>query len=127
MRVAGEENCHQREVLLAEASSDGNVSLWKIVPFEQDGQVKLTGTGIGKAVTHVKASRVTPLAEAIECRNGGAAYLGADRHDLRLHFFEKAIEDDLGILDRRILRRLRIFGQRDKLKANRSKGAETWA
>ena len=25
------------------------------------------------------------------------------------------------------LRRLRIFGQRDKLKANRSKGAKTWA
>src|SRR6516162_2814154 len=59
----------------AEASSDGNVSLWKIVPFEQDGQVKLTGAGIGKAVTHVKPSRVTPLAKAIESRNGGAAYL----------------------------------------------------
>jgi len=25
------------------------------------------------------------------------------------------------------LRRLRIFGQRDKLKADRSKGRETWA
>ena len=32
-----------------------------------------------------------------------------------------------GLTNRDLMRRLRIFGQRDKLRADRSKGRETWA
>ena len=35
--------------------------------------------------------------------------------------------DQTGFVQECCLRRLRIFGQRDKLKADRSKGRETWA
>jgi hypothetical protein len=37
--------------------------------------------------------------------------------------YEKLVDEMMSY----ILRRLRIFGQRDKLRADRSKGRETWA
>ena len=51
----------------------------------------------------------------------------ADAHECRRQFDERTQLLLAEVAELRELRRLRIFGQQDKLRADRSKGRETWA
>src|SRR5712671_173859 len=79
----------------AESSGDGNVSLWKIVAFEQEGHVELIGARIGKAIAHIERRRVPPSSIPFERRDSPAPDFSGDRHNPHCGLLKEAVEDRL--------------------------------
>src|SRR6266446_526120 len=84
----------------AEPSGDGNVSLWKIVAFEQEGYVELIGARIGETIAHVERRGVPPSSVPFERRDSTAPDFSGDRHNPHCGLLKEAVEDRLCCADR---------------------------